>query len=410
MSGNDTEALLDGVEIEEPKGALEARLARAEEQGRALTIKLGIDPTAPDLHLGHAVVLAKLQAFVERGHDGVLVIGDLTAQVGDPTGRNAMRPALTPEAIEANAATYLAQAGAVLDLERVAVRRNSEWLAPMGVAKVIEVASHATVAQMLQREDFRARMEAETPVGLHELLYPVLQGYDSVVIHADVELGGTDQLFNNLVGRTLQRALGTEPQLVLCTPLLVGTDGEEKMSKSKGNAIGLTEAPEAMFGKVMSIPDGALASYSAACTGWAPARRRALAEQPPMAAKIALAHRIVERWHGAGAAKTAHEHFARNYQGRGKRDFTPVEGASIGLGGEAASVVDVVAALEPEFSRSHIRRLLKQRGVRIGGEVATLGATVRASREGVPIEIGKHGRYLVRKGAQERAGRERERC
>ncbi len=284
-----------------PAGGLEAKLAA----GRPLRIKLGIDPTAPDIHLGFTVVLQKLREFQDLGHTVVLIIGDYTARVGDPSGRSSARPVLEPAEIDANAATFQAQAMSVLDSDRLEVRFNGEWL-DMSAADLFALMRTATVARILERDDFSKRYGAREPISILELLYPLLQGYDSVAIGADVELGGTDQKFNLLLGRDIQRAYGRPEQVILTLPLLTGTDGERKMSKSTGNYIGVTDTPEDMYGKTLSIPDAALEVWYSLLLGSAP--------QPgvgPRDAKRALARSLVQRYHGAAAATEAQERFDR---------------------------------------------------------------------------------------------------
>ena len=289
----------------------EADLRKKLARDQPLRVKLGIDPTASDIHLGFAVVLRKLRQFQDLGHTAVLILGDFTAQVGDPTGRSATRPRLAVEQIEANLATYRAQAGLILREDRLEVRRNSEWLGALGADGLLGLAGKATVAQMLERDDFSKRYAAGQPISVMELLYPLLQGWDSVMVRADVELGGSDQLFNNLVGRELQAREGQEPQVVLTTPLLEGLDGVNKMSKSLGNYIGITEPPAEQFGKVMSIPDSLLPRYMLLATGWHPDRVEAetaglaSGETHPNAAKRLLARTIVDLYHGDGAGTAA---------------------------------------------------------------------------------------------------------
>ncbi|HEX2180573.1 MAG TPA: tyrosine--tRNA ligase [Actinomycetota bacterium] len=293
----------------------EADLRKKFASGRSLRIKLGIDPTASDIHLGFAVVLRKLRQFQDLGHTAVLILGDFTAQVGDPTGRSATRPRLAAEQIEANLKTYQAQAGLILRADRLEVRRNSEWLGAMGADGLLALAGKATVAQMLERDDFSRRYAGGQPISIMELLYPLLQGWDSVMVRADVELGGSDQLFNNLVGRELQEREGQEPQVVLTTPLLEGLDGVNKMSKSLGNYIAITEAPAEQFGKVMSIPDSLLPRYMLLATGWHPDRvetetaRLSAGELHPNKAKRLLARTIVDLYHGEGAGEAAEAAF-----------------------------------------------------------------------------------------------------
>jgi tyrosyl-tRNA synthetase len=307
----------------------EADLRKKLASGRSLRIKLGIDPTASDIHLGFAVVLRKLRQFQDLGHTAVLILGDFTAQVGDPTGRSATRPRLAPEQIQANLETYQAQAGLILRSDRLEVRRNSEWLGTMGADGMLALAAKATVAQMLERDDFSKRYGAGQPISVMELLYPLLQGWDSVMVQADVELGGSDQLFNNLVGRELQDKEGQEPQVVLTTPLLEGLDGVNKMSKSLGNYIGITEPPAEQFGKVMSIPDSLLPRYMLLATGWHPdrveAETAALAagDLHPNAAKRLLARTIVDLYHGDGAGTAAEAAFDQVFKKHQVPDDVP---------------------------------------------------------------------------------------
>ena len=307
----------------------EADLRKKLERGTPLRVKLGIDPTASDIHLGFAVVLRKLRQFQDLGHTAVLILGDFTAQVGDPTGRSATRPRLAPEQIEANLETYQAQAGLILRSDRLEVHRNSDWLGTLGADGLLRLAGKATVAQMLERDDFSKRYATGQPISIMELLYPLLQGYDSVAIRADVELGGSDQLFNNLVGRELQEKEGQEPQVVLTTPLLEGLDGVNKMSKSLGNYIGITEPPADQFGKVMSIPDSLLPRYMLLATGWHPDRveaesgRLASGELHPNAGKRLLARTIVDLYHGDGAGETAEAAFDQVFKKHEVPDDVP---------------------------------------------------------------------------------------
>jgi tyrosyl-tRNA synthetase len=337
-----------------PKGALEARLA----EGRPLRVKLGLDPTARDLHLGHTVVLQKLREFQDLGHTVVLIVGDYTARVGDPSGRSATRPVLSPEEIDAHARTYVEQVGKVLlHDERLEVRRNSEWL-QMEMEDLFRVVRTVTVAQLLERDDFAKRMAASEPVSLLELLYPVLQGYDSVAVESDVELGGTDQTFNLFMGRALQQTFGQKPQVVLTMPLLTGLDGELKMSKSYGNDIGITEPPGEMYGKTLSIPDALLPSWYDLLLG-----RPVPADLAPRDAKRALAREIVTRFHGAAAAADAEAGFDRVFIAHDIPEDIPT-----------VLIVDDPVHL-PELlssafggSRSEARRKLKEGGVRLDGE------------------------------------------
>ncbi len=338
-----------------PAGELERKLAL----GRPLRVKLGLDPTAPDLHLGHTVVLQKLREFQDLGHVVVLIVGDYTARVGDPSGRSTTRPVLAPEEIERNARTYQDQAAAVLDPGRVEVRRNSEWL-DMRMDELFRLARTTTVAQLLEREDFAARQARREPITILELLYPLLQAYDSVAVRADVELGGTDQTFNLLLGRDVQRAFGQPEQVAMTLPILPGLDGERKMSKSLANHVAVRDAPEDMYGKVLSVPDTALGGWHALLLG-----EPAPADRGPRDAKHALARRLVERFHGRPAAQAAAEHFARVFVQRG----VPEE-----LGEVAFAVTDgavhLPALISEHFggSRSDARRLLTQGAVRLDGD------------------------------------------
>ncbi|MEK6327676.1 MAG: tyrosine--tRNA ligase [Actinomycetota bacterium] len=373
----------------------EGRLAEQLAGGEALRVKLGIDPTAPDIHLGHVVVLDELRAFQDAGHLVVLIIGDYTARVGDPSGRAAERPVLTEEQIAANARTFQEQAFKVLDSERTEIRRNSEWLA-MGSDELFGLVRRFTVARLLEREEFSRRMQAGEPISILELLYPVLQGYDSVAVEADVEVGGTDQKFNLLFGRDVQAAFDRPAQSIVTMPILPGTDGVRRMSKSFGNYVGVTEAPEEMFGKLMSVPDTAMGEYYRLLLG---------AELDPSAhageAKRELARRLVERFHGAGAATAAEERFNRLHVRKELPD--EIAEAAVEASGPNGSV-HVPALLAEHFglSRSEARRLIDQGGVRIAGTVLEAGRLdVPASElDGEVLQVGKrrHRRLRVAQG------------
>jgi tyrosyl-tRNA synthetase len=337
-----------------PEGRLEQLLG----EGRPLTIKLGIDPTAPDIHLGHAVVLGKLRDFQDAGHSVVLIIGDFTARVGDPSGRSAQRPMLEPEEIDANARTFQDQAFKILDRDRTEVRFNSEWLR-MPPEDLLGLMARTTVAQLLEREDFRNRMEADEPISALELLYPLLQGYDSVAIGADVELGGTDQTFNLLFGRAVQASYETGQQAIMTMPILPGLDGLRRMSKSLGNYVGVTDPPDEMFGKLMSIPDAVLPEYrSLLLPGLVDT------DQPPNLAKREMARLLVDRFHGEGAGEEAETAFDRVFVQR----EAPEEVAEYVVTGDP---VHLPAELAAAFgtSRSEVRRVIDQGGLKIEGEV-----------------------------------------
>jgi tyrosyl-tRNA synthetase len=369
-----------------PKDGLKERL----EQGRPLRVKLGVDPSRPDLTLGHAVVLRKLRQFQDTGHVAVLIIGDFTARIGDPSGRSETRPMLTEEEIRANADTYLAQAGKVIDIEAAEIHGNAEWTSVMDMAELIRLASVATVAQMLEREDFRDRYQRERPISVVEFLYPLFQGYDSVAVRADIELGGTDQKFNLLMGREVQRAYGQEPQVVLTVPLLEGTDGVRKMSKSLDNYIGVTEPPHDMFGKLMRIPDELIAKYLRMTAPVDPAELDAIEQSlrdgtlHPNEAKRRLAREVVDHYHGAGTGAAAEERFSAVHREHEIPDDVPsvsVPSSVFGEQKEGVRVVYVPALLEAMglvASRSEARRLQAQGGVRVDGE--------QVPHEDIPIE------------------------
>ena len=339
-----------------PREELERRL----KSEVTLRVKLGFDPTAPDIHLGHAVVLRKLREFQDAGHKAVLVIGDYTARVGDPSGRSKTRPILSPEQIEQNTRTYLDQAYLILDRERTEVRRNSEWLQPMRMVDVIELTRVVTVARILERDDFSKRYAASDPITLTELLYPLLQAYDSVAIDADVELGGTDQLYNLLMGRHIMEHYGKRPQCVMTTPLLVGTDGTAKMSKSLGNYIGVAEDPREIFGKAMSIPDELMSDYYPLVLS------QVLSEAPPVEQKRELARSLVRMFHGEVAVSDAEEHFDTIV-----RRGVPKDAPEVVLPEDTREVWIVGLVTHAGFAKTNgeARRLIRGGAVRLDGEI-----------------------------------------
>lgn len=368
-----------------PRGRLAEQLAG----GRPLRVKLGIDPTTADIHLGHTVVLEKLREFQDAGHTVVLIVGDFTAQVGDPSGRSSTRPLPSPAEIEANAATYQEQAFKLLDRERTEVRFNSEWLR-MEPEALLGLLAQTTVARLLERDDFQRRLAAGAPIAALELLYPLLQGYDSVAVEADLELGGTDQKFNLLFGRDIQGAYGQEPQSILTMPILVGTDGVKKMSKSLGNYVGVTDPPQEMFGRLMSIPDEAMDDYYRLLLGAEPPAG------PPNEAKRELGRRIVDRFHGEGAGSEAEEHFNRVIRDHGLPEEIPRWDI------DPAAADDDGAILLPrligsgfELSASEARRLIKQGGVKLDGETVApdILELPRQALDGKVLQVGKR-RFL----------------
>ncbi len=365
-----------------------AKLARAEATGQPLRIKLGLDPTAPDIHIGHTVVLNKLRQLQDLGHRVIFLIGDFTSMIGDPSGRNTTRPPLTREQIEANAQTYYAQASLVLDPERTEIRYNSEWSDALGARGMIGLAAKYTLARMLERDDFTKRFKAGSPISIHELLYPLMQGYDSVALKSDLELGGTDQKFNLLVGRALQQEYGQEPQCILTMPLLEGLDGVEKMSKSKGNYVGITEPANTMFAKLLSIDDVMMWKYFTLLSfkpeaEIAALRREVEAGRNPKDAKVMLAKEITSRFHGAVAAEAAETDFQRRAAG-GVPDQIP----ECRLGGAPLAIGALLkqAGLVP--STSEAMRLVDQGGVRVdGGAVADKGLKLAVGT--YVVQVGK---------------------
>ena len=345
------------------------------EKGKPLTIKLGVDPTSPDLHIGHAVPLRKLRQFQDLGHNVTLIIGDGTALIGDPSGRNSTRPQLSKEQIQANAETYMAQAMKILDPEKTTIRHNSEWIFDLDLAGLLQLLSHFTVARILERDDFNNRYHSQLPIALHEFLYPVMQAYDSVVIDADVELGGSDQLFNLLAGRELMEKLGKEPQICLTMPLLEGTDGVRKMSKSYGNYVGLTDAPNDMFGKVMSIPDEMMTKYyrlaSTLSVDEIDKIEEGLANDTlhPNKVKRALARNIVAAYHSEAEAQEAEEAFDRQFKQHEIPEDVPEFAADLTPNDEGkVYVAKILADAGLCKSAGEARRMIDQGGVKINGE------------------------------------------
>jgi tyrosyl-tRNA synthetase len=378
-----------------PEGEWLAKLARSAATGVPLRIKLGLDPTAPDLHVGHTVVLNKMRQLQNLGHQVIFLIGDFTSMIGDPSGRNSTRPPLTREQIEANAQTYFKQASLVLDPARTEIRYNSEWSDPLGARGMIQLAARYTVARMMERDDFAKRFAAGTPISVHEFLYPLMQGYDSVALKSDLELGGTDQKFNLLMGRHLQQEHGQEPQCILTMPLLEGTDGVEKMSKSKGNYIGITEPANTMFAKVLSISDELMWRWYTLLS-WRPEREIAAlkaevqAGRNPKDAKVMLAREITVRFHGASAADAAEQDFANRAKG-GIPDDVPevsLQGAPLAIGALLKQ-----AGLVP--STSEALRMIEQAGVRLDG-VLISDKALKVTAGTFVVQVGKRKFARVR--------------
>jgi tyrosyl-tRNA synthetase len=372
---------------------LRARLEKSRTTGKPLRVYLGVDPTAPDIHLGHTVVLRKLKHFQDLGHTAIFLIGDFSAMIGDPTGQSETRPPLSREQVNANAKTYLEQVFKILDRQKTEVRYNSEWLEKMSSYDIVRLCGHYRLARMLEREDFRSRLESSQPISVHELLYPLLTAYDAVSLKSDVELGATEQKFNLLVHREIQREYGLEGEVCLTMPILVGLDGSRKMSKSLGNYVGITEAPQEMFGKLMSIPDELMWSYYELVTDRAEDEIAALKKEVqsgkvhPMDIKMRLAEEVVSDFQGADAGRKAAEHFQRVFRDREAPQEAPVKKISCG---PAKKLTALLAELDLAPSKSEAERLIKQKGVEIDG------ALVEDFRK--EIDLSKPAEFLLRAG------------
>jgi tyrosyl-tRNA synthetase len=363
----------------------EGELERKRKLGRPLRVKLGVDPTSPDVHLGFAVVLDRLREWQDEGHTVVLIVGDYTARIGDPSGRSSERPVLPDDELDANAERFADQAFRILDRDRTEVRFNGEWLAKLSFAEVVRLTRILTVARLLERDDFAKRFAAQEPISLSELLYPPMQAYDSVAIDADVEIGGTDQLYNLLTGRDVMERYGKDPQLVVTYPLLVGLDGVEKMSKSRGNYVGILEPPEEMFGKTMSIPDEALPQW------WELLAGGGTHPEEPLEWKLELARRVVGRWHGEEGARSGEQHFTRVV----RRHEAPVDVPEATFAATDGAVY-LPALLQAELGRSgsHWRRQIDQRAVKLDGEPIGSYEVDAAALDGAVVQAGK--RLFVR--------------
>ncbi len=383
------DAAVDFVGEEE----LRERLDEALRAKRPLRVKLGMDPSTPDLHLGHTVVLQKLKRIQELGHTPIFLVGDFTAMIGDPSGKKKTRPALDREEVRTNAATYVEQAGRILDVESAEVRFNSEWMDEMSPAEMVRLCSRYTVARLLERDDFAKRYKTGEPISVHEFLYPFVQAYDSVALRSDVELGGTDQTFNLLMAREIQRDYGQPAQAVITHPLLVGTDGAEKMSKSLGNTIGITDPPEEMYGKTMSLSDALMLDYFDLLAGgeWgdlAEERERlGRGRGAPLEFKHALAARLVARLHGPEAAERAAEHFRRVVQGKQVPEEVPESRVELGDGGERG-LLELMVAVGVASSNAEARRLVAQKAVSLDGE-PVVDATLRLAQGSYLLKVGK---------------------
>jgi tyrosyl-tRNA synthetase len=372
------------------RSELRQRLIESEKSGKPLRVYCGYDPTSPDLHLGHTVTMRKLRQFQDLGHDVTFVIGSFTALVGDPSDKDGARPRLTREQINEYAKTYTTQAFKILDSDRTTIRFNDEWLSQVSLEQFVEMASNFTVQQFLARDNFSRRYEAGTPIWVHELVYSLIQGYDATVLEADVQMGGTEQLFNLLAGRKLQESFGMRPQVALTLPILVGTDGKLRMSKSTGNTIGITDEPADMYGKVMSLPDDVMGNYFRLVTRWTPKEIDAIesqlssGEMHPRDAKMALAREIVEAFYGAEEAREAEDAFRRIFQQGDVPEDMPEHTLTAG-----ESILDLLVKTKLASSRSEGRRLIEQRGVRLGDEVVEDPNRVIELVEPAILRVGK---------------------
>ncbi len=397
------ELLCRGAEDVFPEGELEKKLRRARSEGKPLRVKLGVDPTGADLHLGHMIPILKLRQFQELGHQAVLIIGDYTATVGDPSGRNKARPQLSHAQVLENASTYKDQVFRILDPEKTEVVFNGDWFKEMAFSDVIRLLASMTVARMMEREDFANRYRAQTPISLHELVYPLMQGYDSVMIEADVELGATDQKFNILVGRDLQRERGMEPQVGVCNPVLIGLDGTEKMSKSLNNYIGLNDPPEEMFGKTMSIPDDLMWMYFELITQTPIAEIASLRSGVeegalhPKEVKKRLARAVVERFYTSDDADRAEQHFDRVIgQGEAPEDMPEAVIDRSELKDGKIWIVKLAVSANLASSNGEARRLIEQGGVRINGETVESANLDWAPEDGAVLQVGRRKFVRIR--------------
>lgn len=381
-----------GVQEIIPTEELEAKIAKSIVENRPLKIKLGLDPSAPDVHLGHTVVLNKMRQFQENGHIIQLIIGDFTGKIGDPTGKSVARKQLTDEEVKQNAKTYFEQFAKVIDMEKVELHYNSKWLSKLNFEDVIQLAGKITVARLLERDDFEERIAFNKPISLHEFFYPLMQGYDSVVLENDIELGGTDQHFNILMGRHFQEKFGKEKQVALLMPLLEGLDGVEKMSKSKKNYIGIDESPQEMYGKAMSIPDELMSKYFELVTDFTPDQIKKVKEElengflHPRDAKMLLAKTIVRMYHGIEAAENAESHFVSVFQKGAMPEEIPVVTWE---GSQETSIVDLLVELKLQNSKSEARRMIDNRGVKVNGDKVEDPKLKITITDGMVVQVGK---------------------
>lgn len=390
------DTLQENVSIILPENGLEEKLKQAKEEKRKLSIKLGFDPTAPDLHLGHAVVLKKLKQFQDLGHQIIIVVGSFTARIGDPTGKNKARKPLSAEDVQHNAQTYINQLSKIIDVEKTKIVFNSDWLDTLNFSEVIQLLSKVTVAQLMHRNDFNKRFTENTPIAMHELVYPILQGFDSVKIECDIEMGGTDQLFNCTMGRQLQEVHQMPAQIVMCMPLLKGLDGKEKMSKSLNNIIGLTDEPNEMFGKTMSIPDALIEEFIDLTTDFSMEEKSSLKSEMengenPMNIKKQIAKNIICQYHSEKAAENAEHFFNNQFQNKNfdEKSFEPVAMDSLKQNQQKTTVLELCHQLKNDLSKSAVRRLIESGGVQIDSvKIIEADASIELIKK-MKIKIGK---------------------
>ncbi|WP_312286175.1 tyrosine--tRNA ligase [Chryseobacterium gleum] len=388
-------SLQENAAIILPENGLEEKLNQAKKENRKLSVKLGFDPTAPDLHLGHAVVLKKLKQFQDLGHQIIIVVGSFTARIGDPTGKNKARKPLSAEEVQHNAQTYINQLSKIIDVRKTKIVFNSDWLDTLNFSDVIQLLSKVTVAQLMHRNDFNKRFIENTPIAMHELVYPILQGYDSVKIECDIEMGGTDQLFNCTMGRQLQEVHQMPAQIVMCMPLLRGLDGKEKMSKSLNNIIGLTDEPNEMFGKTMSIPDALIEEFINLTTDFSPQEKAELlfrmAEgENPMNIKKIIAKNIITQYHNSTAANQAEQFFITQFQNKNfeEKEYQSIPINSLSIDNKI-SLVELCHQLKNDLSKSAVRRLIENGGVQINNSKITDSSEELELIPGTKIKIGK---------------------
>lgn len=391
--------LKENVAIFLPENGLEEKLNQAEKENRKLIIKLGFDPTAPDLHLGHAVVLKKLKQFQDLGHQIVIVVGSFTARIGDPTGKNKSRKPLSIQEVQHNAETYISQLSKIIDVEKAKIVFNSEWLDEIPFSEVIQIMSNVTVAQLMHRNDFNKRFTENTPIAMHELVYPILQGFDSVKIRADIEMGGTDQLFNCTMGRQLQENFKLSGQIVMCMPLLKGLDGKEKMSKSLHNTIGLIDEPNEMFGKTMSIPDDLILEFLELTTDFSLEEKekikKRLENENPMNIKKLIAKNIISQYHNQNEAEGAEQFFINQFQSKNAatKSFITVLISSLKNNSDEMTLIDLCVFIKNDITKSATRRLIESGAVQINNEKIINPYELISLKKETKIKIGKRNFY-----------------